>query len=120
MKTAANLIAGRLAFLSAPKSTIQKIKQSPDGEKSRFVSSDLHNRYHPFADDFGPVNLGIVHRFCVAFSKKIAQDDARLLVYCFDENFQAQANASFLLGSLLMVRFGWTIRREPKRKLALA
>jgi cell division cycle 14 len=64
--------------------------------------------YQPFAKDFGPVNLGIVHRFCVAFSKKIAQNDCRTLVYCFDESLQAQANASFLLSSLLVIRFGWT------------
>ena len=87
---------------------MQKIKQSPDGENIRFVSSDLHSKYQSLAEDFGPVNLGIVHRFCVTFSKKIARSDGRIIVYCFDQTFQAQANASFLLGSLLVINFGWT------------
>jgi cell division cycle 14 len=108
MKSPATLLPGRLAFLSASNATLKAISQSNEGKTIRFVSSDLHNRYQPLADDFGPVNLGIVHRFCTAFSKKIAQDDSRLLVYCFDETFEAQANSSFLLGSLLMVHFGWT------------
>jgi cell division cycle 14 len=87
---------------------MQKIKQSPDGENIRFISSDLHSKYQSLAEDFGPVNLGIVHRFCVTFAKKIARSDGRLIVYCFDQTFQAQANASFLLGSLLVINFGWT------------
>jgi hypothetical protein len=58
-----SLIPGRLDFLSASKKNVQQIKESADGEKIRFVSLDLHNAYHPYADDFGPVNLGIVHRF---------------------------------------------------------
>ena len=31
--------------------------------------TDLRKNYIPFADDFEPVNLGIVHRFCVALSE---------------------------------------------------
>ena len=108
MKAPISLVPGRLAFLSATAPTVRRIKESPGGEHLRFVSSDLHNMYHPFAQDFGPVNLGVVHRFCVAFSKKMAQGDGRTLVYCFDESFQAQANASFLLGSFLLIHFGWT------------
>ena len=58
--------------------------------------------------DFGPVNLGVVHRFCAAFSKRLAKQDSRLMVYCFEETLEAQANACFLLASLLVLDCGWT------------
>ena len=70
--------------------------------------TDLRKNYIPFADDFGPVNLGIVHRFCVALSKYLTRDFGCVLVYCFDDTYQDEANASFLLGSLLALCMGWT------------
>jgi hypothetical protein len=66
----------------------------------KFVSSDLHRRYFPLAADFGPVNLGVVHRFCKAMHKRMAECDGRKLVYCIEDTIESQANASFLLGSL--------------------
>jgi hypothetical protein len=58
--------------------------------------------YQPLADDFEPMNVGIVHRFCAAFSKKHTDINST-------RRFKAQANASCLLGySLLVVNFGWT------------
>ena len=70
--------------------------------------TDLRKNYIPFADDFGPVNLGIVHRFCVALSEYLTRDFGCVLVYCFDDTYQDEANASFLLGSLLALCMGWT------------
>ena len=108
MARVSNLIPGRLAFLCASPAKVKKIKEIQLDQNSLFVSSDLHRCYIPLVNDFGPVNLGILNRFCTAFSKRLAKQDDRLLVYCFEESFQAQANACFLLGSLLVLNFGWT------------
>ena len=51
----------------------------------RFVSSNLHRNYIPLAHDFGPVDLSIVHRFCLAFSKRLRQGEGQIWVYCFDQ-----------------------------------
>ena len=102
------LIPGRLAFLCASPMTVKKIKESDVCKTNRMISSDLHRQYSPLAMDFGPVNLGVVHRFCAAFSKRLAKQDSRLMVYCFEETLEAQANACFLLASLLVLDCCWT------------
>ena len=104
------LIPGRLAFLCASPTIIQKVKESDVGKSVHMISSDLHRQYSPLALDFGPVNLGVVNRFCAAFSKRLAKQvsHSRLLVYCFEETLEAQANACFLLASLLVLDCGWT------------
>ena len=103
-----SLIPGRFGFLCASPATVKQIQQSEQGETIRFISSDLHRQYFPIAADFGPVNLGVVHRFCAAFSKRLKKQEGKLLVYCFEESLGAQANACFLLGSLLVLNYGWT------------
>ena len=104
------LIPGRLAFLCASPTIIQKVKESDFGKSVHMISSDLHRQYSPLALDFGPVNLGVVNRFCAAFSKRLAKQvsHSRLLVYCFEETLEAQANACFLLASLLVLDCDWT------------
>jgi cell division cycle 14 len=99
------LIPNRLAFISGH---VSVAKMSAGRKDLKFVTSDLHTRYFPFAADFGPVNLGIVYRFCVAFSKKLMKIDDVTLVYCIENQPESQANASFLLGALLVVMFSWT------------
>ena len=103
-----SLIPGRLAFLCASSTAVKGFKESDEGQSMRLISSDLHRTYSPLAADFGPVDLGIVHRFCTAFSTRLGRKDDRLLVYCFEEDMASQANACFLLGSLMVVAFGWT------------
>ena len=102
------LVADRLAFLSAPVSAIEGLNETFKDSRLLFVSSDLHHRYAPLAADFGPVNLGIVHRFCSAIQKKLSKEPNRVLVYCIEPGFESQSNASFLLGSCLISLFGWS------------
>ena len=109
MNTITTLIPGRLAFLCASPNTVNGLKKNSEFSSSiRLISSDLHRLYTPLAVDFGPVNLGVVHRFCAAFSKRLAKKEGRLMVYCFEETLEAQANACFLLASLLVLDCGWT------------
>ena len=98
-----HLLPNRLALVSVSSSTVAHLKKDAVRMGLKLVSSDLHQRYFPFASDFGPVNIGVVCRFCAAFSAKMSRDDHLTLVYCIEEKFEAQANASFLLGTLLVL-----------------
>jgi cell division cycle 14 len=109
-----DLIPGRLAFLSTPHEDIARLKDSSAGKNLSFVSSRFHHDYFPLARDFGPVSLGVVHRFCVAISDRLSKSDNKTLVYCFEQTVAAQANACFLLGSLLVLFFGLTAEQASK------
>jgi hypothetical protein len=100
------LIQDQVAFLSSSQTKAQTLRTSPECKHMLLVSTDLHKKYMPFANDFGPVSLGVVHGFCHAPSKQIHKEQGSVLVYCFDESYQDQANTSFLLGSLLVLCMG--------------
>ncbi len=102
------LIPNRLAFVSATAWQIDELRVDFEGRNACFISSDLHQKYVPLAADFGPVNLGIVHRFCSGFQKRVLAGDDQLIVYCISECFEDRANASFLLGAFMMLCRGWT------------
>jgi len=66
--------------------------------------SDLQERYEPYCADFGPVNLGVVHRFCEMLHERI-QDPrlgSRQLVYYTDENPLVRSNTAFLLATYMV------------------
>jgi len=70
-----------------------------------FFSTDLQERYQPFCADFGPVNLGIIFRFCDMMHQKMS--DPRLarrplVYYCSDEP-DLVTNTCFLLSAYLVV-----------------
>ena len=61
--------------------------------------------YQPFFEDFGPLNLGQVHSFCVELSKLLGGSDyqkAKIYHYC-GESFQKKANAAFLMGAYQVI-----------------
>eukprot|EP00291_Cryptomonas_curvata_P022211 CAMPEP_0172168818 /NCGR_PEP_ID=MMETSP1050-20130122/10360_1 /TAXON_ID=233186 /ORGANISM="Cryptomonas curvata, Strain CCAP979/52" /LENGTH=280 /DNA_ID=CAMNT_0012839805 /DNA_START=37 /DNA_END=876 /DNA_ORIENTATION=- len=102
------LIPNRLAFVSATAWQIDELRVDFEGRNACFISSDLHQKYVPLAADFGPVNLGIVHRFCSGFQNRISAKDDQLIIYCISECFEDRANASFLLAAFMMLCRGWT------------
>jgi hypothetical protein len=104
-----DLVPHRLAFVSGPKPMVAKwIKQRVlEGSALKFVSSDLHRRYFALAADFGPVNLGVVHRFCKAMHRRMSDSDGKKVIYCIEDTVEAQANASFLLAAYLVLKCGW-------------
>jgi cell division cycle 14 len=109
-----DLIPGRLAFLSASQEIINRLKKGKEGQNLIFVTSGLHHKYFPLTRDFGPVSLGVVHRFCVALSSRLSRSVNKKLVYCFEQSAAAQANACFILGSLLVLRFGFTAEQASE------
>eukprot|EP00286_Rhodomonas_abbreviata_P007711 CAMPEP_0181327176 /NCGR_PEP_ID=MMETSP1101-20121128/21943_1 /TAXON_ID=46948 /ORGANISM="Rhodomonas abbreviata, Strain Caron Lab Isolate" /LENGTH=354 /DNA_ID=CAMNT_0023435781 /DNA_START=535 /DNA_END=1599 /DNA_ORIENTATION=+ len=75
-----------------------------------FFSTDLQERYQPFCADFGPVNLGIVFRFCDMMHQKYS--DPRLsrrplVYYCSDEP-DLITNTTFLLAAYLVIDHSYT------------
>lgn len=58
-----SLIPGRLSFAvhSSRDMTESKIKEEPT---KFYLSCDCQELHLPFCDDFGPVNLLVVHEFC--------------------------------------------------------
>ena len=102
------LLPGRLAFITAKPTEFEELKSRFDVREFRFVSSTLHLQHTPFAADFGPVNLSIVHRFCRCLGYMMSNQDKGVVVYCIQDTDEAQANASFLLGAFLVIHYGWS------------
>ena len=104
------IIPNQMAFLSVDPERMPSLKKVLQTLNITCVSSDLHNQYTPFCSDFGPVNLGIVHRFCRAMGSKLAKlkESGAVLLYCMEPTFEATANASFLLGAFLVLNCGRT------------
>jgi len=61
--------------------------------------------YQAFFDDFGPLNLGQMHSFCVELHKLITDDQyksAKIYHFCA-EDYKKKANAAFLMAAYLVV-----------------
>jgi len=61
--------------------------------------------YQPFFEDFGPLNLGQTHCFCVELDKLVTHQDykkAKIYHYC-GENPKKKANAAYLMGAYQII-----------------
>ena len=78
-------------------------------ENDRKISLGFHYfssetiRYTPFCDDFGPMNLADVFRFTKLVEKNRAKHPDEKLVYSISSHPREITNASFLLGSYLIL-----------------
>eukprot|EP00287_Rhodomonas_sp_CCMP768_P009720 CAMPEP_0196717644 /NCGR_PEP_ID=MMETSP1091-20130531/1007_1 /TAXON_ID=302021 /ORGANISM="Rhodomonas sp., Strain CCMP768" /LENGTH=369 /DNA_ID=CAMNT_0042058063 /DNA_START=113 /DNA_END=1222 /DNA_ORIENTATION=- len=82
--------------------TSDEIRSHPD---LFFCSTDLHESYFPFCADFGPVNLGMLFKFC-EFLRGVLNDQRiqnRTIVYYVNDDHESIANATFLLSAFLML-----------------
>ena len=106
-----HLIRNRLAFTSSSTDNIKGLKKSFENKEVAYITSELHHLYEPYAKDFGPVNLGILHRFCTALSKRLAKDKSTFMIYCFQPTIQSRANACFLLAGFMILNHGWSVKQ---------
>ena len=60
--------------------------------------------YIPFCDDFGPMNLASIYRFCSALDSHILAHPRSDVVVLSSVNRQAITNAAFLIGSFLILK----------------
>lgn len=61
--------------------------------------------YQPFFEDFGPLNLGQMHSFCMELEKLLTHSEykkAKIYHYC-SESFKKKANAAFLMGAYQVI-----------------
>ena len=81
----------------------QKWSVAKDGNKVHcfFIDNLI---YSPFCDDFGPMNLYSVIRFCDLLDQKLTNFPDRTLVYCVEKHPRSVTNAAFLLGSYMVLR----------------
>lgn len=73
--------------------------------KTHYFSIDHELVYEPFFDDFGPLNLSMVYRFCKSVDAKMKDPglaDSRIVHYCSHEP-KHRANAAFLICAYLVV-----------------
>jgi hypothetical protein len=64
--------------------------------------------YHPFADDFGPLNLAKLSQFMSILRRAIRSRKGRKVVYLVPSSPRSLANAVFLLGAYLIIELGFT------------
>ena len=79
-----------------------------------YLCVDTLVAYTPFCEDFGPVNLASVHRFCCAVVRLHQTDTAREVVLLSTPNNQAITNAAFLIGAHLIMMSGYDPQRVGK------
>ena len=93
------MLQDRLGFVSGTNRDFARLKKHFEGRPAQFISSELHRKYIPIAEDFGPVDFGVVLRFCDALSKRLATDRYTVFIYCVEDNFKAQRKLSLGLVS---------------------
>lgn len=68
--------------------------------------------YQPFFEDFGPLNLGLTHSFCVELDKLLkdaSYKKAKIYHYCRDD-FKKKANGAYLMGAFAVIILKRTAR----------
>ncbi|KAI6196812.1 Protein-tyrosine-phosphatase [Aphelenchoides besseyi] len=90
-----------------------------DDENTVHFKIDEHVHYHPFYDDFGPMNLAELYRACtlikgllrVCYSRYTKQRDlkgnaSRRVVICTDADDANRVNGAFLVASYMVIYEG--------------
>ena len=93
-----------------------------EGVQTRIVKPDRKFVYRPFCADFGPINLGMTHRFCEMMSKLLQETPPNVrVVYCAGaaESAEDNTNAVYLLGAFLLLHLGATVDQASKPRIWL-
>ena len=64
---------------------------------------DTNLKYHPFCDDFGPMNFACIVNFIEELDRELDQSESGTLVYCAGNGRRALTNAAFLLGAYMLL-----------------
>ena len=75
--------------------------------KTNFISfNPIGVEYHPFCDDFGPMNLSSVIAFIEQLENEILLNPRSRIVYMVDAGRRSLTNAIFLLGAYMVLKLG--------------
>jgi cell division cycle 14 len=91
-------------------------------EDSHYFAIDNKFVYQPFAHDFGPLNLGMICRYCKLLQEKLSDPslrDKRIIHYCSRRSFK-KANAVLLICSYQVLALGRSAAKafEPFQELS--
>jgi len=104
--SATEFIPGRLYFAS-----MSGVPGNPAiAAECHLINTDNELIYEPFFDDFGPVHMGMLYRFCKMLQEKL--DDKALegkkIVYWTRDHNHRRANGAFLISCFCVINLKWT------------
>ena len=76
--------------------------------KHAITNTEKEIVYHPFADDFGPLDLSSLSRFLSIMQHAVKRRRGKIVVYAVQSNRRSLTNAAFLLGSYMIIEMGFT------------
>ncbi|KAI6172009.1 Protein-tyrosine-phosphatase [Aphelenchoides besseyi] len=77
-----------------------------DDENTVHFKIDEHVHYHPFYDDFGPMNLAELYRACTLIKGLLRGNASRRVVICTDADDANRVNGAFLVASYMVIYEG--------------
>jgi cell division cycle 14 len=86
----------------------QNIEYFQTTRKFRCFRPQAVVEYLPFRDDFGPMNFETSLRFIALLDEEIERFSPRKIVYCVDDGRRSLANAIYLLGAYMLMKFEMT------------
>ena len=92
------IIENRLYFVSSS-------RPPQSYQDAYFFSVDQELVYDPFNNDFGPLNLAMVHKFVRELIRLLSDPtykNYKLFHYCSNK-YDKQANGAFLMGSFMII-----------------
>jgi len=109
------IFKGRLAFVIHRDEAQTKL-DIVNRREIHFFSSDFHESYEGYCDDFGPVDLATVYSFCQMVRERLSDAclSQKLLCYYAKKDLALRTNAAFLLGAYLVLGEGFTTEDAMK------
>mmetsp|Transcript_28544 Transcript_28544/g.90989 ORF Transcript_28544/g.90989 Transcript_28544/m.90989 type:complete len:409 (+) Transcript_28544:236-1462(+) len=101
MTDAIEIVPNRLYWAS--------VREIPkDTAKSHYFSVDEELLYEPFFCDFGPLNLGMICRYCKVLEGKLAEPSlvGKRIVHCCSQEPEKRANAAVLVCAYQVIVLG--------------
>jgi cell division cycle 14 len=111
------VIEGQLYLSTSP--TTAECKDFSTCQLRHIFEAEDELVYVPFCDDFGPLNLSQIFKFCEIIEAKKAIHLGQKLVYCVKNDERELTNAVFLAGSYLMLALNMSVDSVCERFNAL-
>eukprot|EP01134_Creolimax_fragrantissima_P007371 CFRG7371T1 len=119
VKYSQEIIPGRLFFSSThyPLGATED-----DTDTTMYFSTDVTHAYMPFSEDFGPVNISVVHEYCDMVSALLEDEEYmnKEIHHCFSTTSPHHAaNATVLMGAFCVLVLKHTPKEVKQRFAAL-
>jgi hypothetical protein len=72
-------------------------------QKMTRINVDSVSTYDSFCDDFGPMNLGSIYKFCCALDNHMDAESSQKIVVCSKPDRESKTNACFLIGAYMIL-----------------